>query len=186
MAVQAKALVEDDPIEPLILSGEHREAIAECARKHGGALGRLCMAMLGSQAEAEEAMQDTLLAAHDAMAGWRREGTIRAWLFGIARHVCARRLERRTTEERRLALVTHGEDETSAAPEALLDARRRAAAIREALGRLAPSERDTLLLRYQADLSYREIGQAMGIDEATARKRASRALARLREVMRDA
>ena len=183
MAVQANALAEVDPIEPLIQSGEHKEAVAECARRHGGALGRLCMAMLGSQAEAEEALQDTLLAAHDAMGGWRREGTIRAWLFGIARHVCARRLERRTTRERRLRLVEGGEADDGAQPDVLVDTRRRAASVRRALGQLAPSERDTLLLRYEADLSYREIGQALGIDEATARKRASRALARLREVM---
>jgi RNA polymerase sigma-70 factor (ECF subfamily) len=186
MAVHAKALAEVDPIEPLIQRGAHREAAGECARRHGGALGRLCMAMLGSQAEAEEALQDTLLAAHDAMGEWRGEGTVRAWLFGIARHVCARRLERRSTRERRLRLVGEGGgggDVGAELPDAIVDARRRAASIREALAKLAPSERETLLLRYEAELSYREIGQACGIDEATARKRASRALARLRSVI---
>ena len=183
MAVQAKALAEIDPIEPMIRSGDHREAAAECARRHGPALGRLCMAMLGSQAEAEEARQDTLLAAQDAMGGWRGEGTVKAWLFGIARHVCARRLERRTTRERRLRLVAGDEPRGGAQPDALLEARQGAAAIRAGLAELAPSERDALLLRYQAELSYFEIGQALGIDEATARKRASRALLRLREIM---
>ena len=104
-----------------------------------------------------------------------------AAIFGIARHVCARRVERRATRERRLRLVeTEG---TSAPPDQIVEARRRAASVREALERLSPTERETLLLRYEADLSFREIGLACGIDEATARKRASRALARLRSVL---
>jgi RNA polymerase sigma-70 factor (ECF subfamily) len=173
--------IELDPVQALIQSGAHREAAAECARRHGASLGRLCMAMLGSQAEAEEALQDTLLAAHDAMASFRGEGTVRAWLFGIARHVCARRVERRATRERRLRLVeTEG---NAALPDQIVEARRRAASVREALERLSPTERETLLLRFEAELSFREIAQACGIDEATARKRASRALARLRSVL---
>jgi RNA polymerase sigma-70 factor (ECF subfamily) len=170
-----------DPIAELIRRDERRDAIAECARRHGAALGRLCMALLGSQADAEEALQDTLVAAHDGLGSYRGEGTVRAWLCGIARHVCARRLERRARRERHLASLEVG----SPAPAAdeLLEARRLATSLRLALERLAPSERETLLLRYQADLSFRAIAQALGIDEATARKRASRALVRLRSVL---
>src|SRR5215207_489738 len=79
-----------DPIHDLIRGGDYRAAVGACAREHGPAVGRLCMAWLGSQAEAEEAAQETLLAAFDAMAAYRAEGTVRSWLFGIARRVCAR------------------------------------------------------------------------------------------------
>ena len=58
-----------DAIADAIARGDHRAALAECARSHGVALGRLCMAWLGSQAEADEATQETLLAAYDAMRG---------------------------------------------------------------------------------------------------------------------
>ena len=43
--------------------------------------------------------------------------------------------------------------------------------------------REALVLRYVADLSHREIALACNLDEPTARKRISRALARLRSVM---
>ena len=39
--------------------------------------------------------------------------------------------------------------------------------------------------RYEAGLSYREVGEACGVDEAAARKRVSRALARLREIVKE-
>src|SRR5690348_14882084 len=41
-----------DPIGKLIRQGSHRDAVAMCAREYGASLGRLCMALLGSQAEA--------------------------------------------------------------------------------------------------------------------------------------
>jgi RNA polymerase sigma-70 factor, ECF subfamily len=174
----------EDPVAAFIARGDHRAALGECARLHGASIGRLCMAWLGSQAEADEATQETLLAAHDAMAGFRGESTVRAWLYGIARHVCARRQETRQRREARLRLV-HSEVDSAPGAESLLAVRRRAERVRAALEELKPSERDALVLRYEADLSFREVAHACGIDEAAARKRVSRALERLRALLPD-
>src|SRR5262245_46828804 len=100
-AMQARALtpvvdeLRPDPIVALVQEGRHRDAIAACAREHGAVLGRLCMALLGSQADADEATQETLLRAHRALATYRGDGSLKAWLCGIARHVCAHVLESR-------------------------------------------------------------------------------------------
>ncbi|HTE51039.1 MAG TPA: RNA polymerase sigma factor [Kofleriaceae bacterium] len=178
-----------DPIAVLIEEGKHREAAGRCAGQHGAAIGRLCMALLGSQAEAEEAAQETLLAACSQMGAYRAEGTVRAWLFGIARRVCARRFENGARERRRLALVRDpsapwAEAADGDSPAASFATMRRARAVRAALAALRPSEREALILRYQAGLSFREIAAQSGIDEAAARKRASRGLAQLRRVLR--
>jgi len=188
MAVQAHVRVvgaEEQELERLVQAGDKRGAVGLCARLHGAGLGRLAMAMTGSQADADELVQETLLAAHDALASWRAEGTLRSWLFGIARRLCARRIETRVRQERRLHLVKAGTDDGAGAatPEAELHARRQAARVRTLLERLKPSDREALLLRYQSDLSYGEIAVACGIEEAAARKRASRGLDRLRELM---
>lgn len=185
MGAEAQATqVTIDPIAELISRGAHRDAVAACARVHGASLGRLCMAMLGNQAEAEETVQEALIASHEAMAAYRGEGTVRAWLCGIARKLCARRLETRVRREKRLRLV-HDAGVDAGMPDAVVEERRRARRVRAALEELKPTERDAVLLRYEAGLSYLEIAQACGIDEAAARKRASRALARLREVLGD-
>lgn len=184
MAAPAEALVGPaDPIAALIREGRHREAVAACAREHGMALGRLCMALLGNQAEAEETTQEVLLAAHGAFPSFRGDGTIHAFLFGIARHKCARKVETRVRRERRLRLV-HDDGVDAASPDQLVEAQRRAVRVREALEQLKPSERDAVVLRYQSGLAYREIAQACGIDEATARKRVSRALGRMRMTLK--
>ena len=168
------------PIVALVHEGRHRDAIAACAREHGVVLGRLCMALLGSQADADEATQETLLRAHRAMASYRAEGSIKAWLCGIARHVCAHMLETRR-RGREVAELVPVPDDSDGRNE--LHARQRARALRTALGQLKPSERDVLVLRFVADLNHREIALATNLDEATARKRLSRALARLRSVV---
>lgn len=170
-----------DPIRALIVERAYREATARAAREHGPAMGRLCMAMLGSQAEAEECVQEALLAAYDAMPDYRGEGTVRAWLFGIARRMCAKRLEVRGRRERRLRLVFDATAD-AARPDELVQAQREAARVREALEKLKPSERDALVMRYEGGLEYGEIALACGIDEAAARKRVSRGLQHLREL----
>ena len=168
-----------DRIEELVAEGNHRDAVALCVREHGPAVGRLCMALLGSQPDAEEVLQETMLAAYAQMASWRGEGTVRSWLFGIARRQCARRFERGARERRHLRVVP----ETAASPVVSIETLRRAEAVRAALGGLKPSEREALVLHYQGELSFREIAELCGIDEATARKRASRGLARLRKAL---
>ena len=183
MLAQAQVVAsESNPELQRLLEGQdYRGAIAICARTYGPALGRFCRSLLGSQSDAEEAVQETLLAAHAGLAGFRGDGSLKGWLFGIARRQCARVAERRKRAQH-LQLVAD-EHPSDGDTEQELAAARRASRVRAALARLKPSERDALLLRYQAGLSYREIGSACSIEEATARKRASRGLARLRQTL---
>jgi RNA polymerase sigma factor (sigma-70 family) len=55
--------------------------------------------------------------------------------------------------------------------------------VRAALDRLAGEEREVLVLRYLEQLSAREVGAVLGISEAAAKKRALRALQRLRDLL---
>jgi RNA polymerase sigma-70 factor (ECF subfamily) len=181
MLARAGRIVARDPIEELVAEGKHRDAVALCVREHGAAVGRLCMALLGSQPDAEEVLQETMLAAYAQMASWRGEGTVRAWLFGIARRQCARRWELGAREQRHHLRVVP--DAGGESPAISVEAMRRAQAVRGALAALKPSEREALVLHYQGELSFREIAELCGIDEAAARKRASRGLARLRKTL---
>src|SRR5690349_13292979 len=159
-----------DPIVALIHDQRHRDAVAACATTYGAVLGRLCMALLGSQADADEATQETLLRAHRAMASYRGEGSVKSWLCGIARHVCAHVLESRR-RGRDVAERTPLDDTEPTQPiDDALASRHRAHAIRRGLAALRPSEREALVLRYVADLGHREIATTLQIDEAAARK----------------
>jgi RNA polymerase sigma-70 factor (ECF subfamily) len=165
-------------IEALIAAGNYREALERCARAYAASIGRLCMAFTGSQADSEELVHETLLAAYDAFPTYRAEGSVRAFLFGIARRICGRFAETQARQKARLRLV-HDTSRGADAGELALE-KERATRARDALSKLKPSEREALVLRYDAGLGFREVALACGIDEAAARKRVSRALAKLR------
>ena len=159
--------------------GDIKAALGLCVKRHGEAVGRLCMALLGSQADAEDVLQETLLDGYRGLKGWRGEGTVRSWLFGIARRKCAREMERGLRRRSKLRLVGEEPGSSRGAEQALAQ-KRKAEQARAALGELRPSEREALVLRFAGELSFREVAEACGIDEAAARKRVSRGLAALR------
>lgn len=170
---------EDVELAALFLAGERQHAVAMMARIYGRAVGRLCFVLLGSQSEADESAQETMLAAFHAASSYRAEGSVRAWILGIARRVCAQKILVRARQARRRALLV---DEASPAdPSELHDAVESEASLRAALDTLTPGDREILALRFEAEQSFREIGDALGVDEAAARKRVGRALSKLRE-----
>lgn len=174
---------EDDDVTAAIAAGDYRGAVALCARRHGPALGRLCMAMVGSQSEAEDLAQDTLIAAHDSFPTYEGKGSLRSWLFSIARRRCARHLEKMSRRDSRLRLVYDADRDAST--EEMAQLRQQATRARAALAEIRPSEREAVLLRFESELSFREVGLACGIEEAAARKRVSRAMAKLRDALSD-
>jgi len=176
----------DKEVLQAIAGGEHRKALALCVRLHGASVGRLCMALVGTQAEAQELAQETFISAHDAFVSYRGEGTVRAFLFGIARRVCSRHVETRARRESKLRLV-HGSDQIEMRDASdIMAQRQRSELARRALEELRPSERDAVVLRFDSELSFREVAEVCGVDEATARKRVSRALSHLRQTLGEA
>jgi len=112
------------------------------------------------------------LAGHETLAGWLHRSAI------LESKACFRaEMRRRRREEVAAALAEtklHGRDPSEdLAP--LLD---------EALLQLRETDRLALVLRFLEERSLREVGTALGIDEDAARKRISRALARVTEFFR--
>ena len=98
----------------------------------------------------------------------------RAWVFRIARNLALN--YRRDTSRR---------PETEALSDAARPpAQESAAAMREALDRLAPLDRDVFLLREVAGLSYDEIAASCEISHGAVRTRLHRARQQLREQLR--
>ena len=63
--------------------------------RHRGELHALCYRMLGSVQDAEDAVQESLLAAWRGLAGFEGRSSLRTWLYRIATNVCLRLSARR-------------------------------------------------------------------------------------------
>ena len=171
----------DARIGRAIAHRRYERALELLVRSYGQAIGRLCRAMVGEPAEAEELTQEVLLAAHEAMPTFAARSTVRTWLYAIARRGCSRHLR---LKRRRAELLGSRPPQAPADPPDPLHqviARRDGLRLRQAIDELGAGERDVLLLRFCAGLSFREVAEACGIREEAARQRACSALRRLRE-----
>ena len=103
-----------------------------------------------------------------------------AWVFGIARHELSGYFRRGAVERRALAKlgleVPALIDADYERVEELADLRGQRAALGEALATLTVEHREALRLRVVHERPYPEIARTLGITEATARARVSRAL----------
>lgn len=104
-------------------------------------------------------------------------GDVRPWLLGIATNLVQ---GHRRAEARRLRAYAREAGTTPPPPSALdvsarLDAAGEARRAAEAIARLAPRDRDALLLVAWADLTYEEAATALGVPVGTVRSRLNRA-----------
>jgi RNA polymerase sigma-70 factor, ECF subfamily len=107
-----------------------------------------------------------------------RRGSARAWLFGIARNAALDELRRR----RRQAPLNEEPADAAAPPGA--DGVERVElrlALRLAMDRLDPRERELVALKFFAGLSNAEIARVLGISESNAGTRLHRVVSKLRE-----
>src|SRR6516162_6877662 len=92
--------------DSLLVTSADTELLLAAQNGDGDAFGRLvdplqrelkahCYRMLGSSADAEDALQETLLRAWRALPGFEGRSSVRSWLYKIATNVCLREAERR-------------------------------------------------------------------------------------------
>jgi RNA polymerase sigma-70 factor (ECF subfamily) len=129
----------------------------------------------GSVHSAEDLLQETFLRLMRQVDRCRLAASPKGYLFGIARHVSA--------DTWRRAKALPSEDEVVDSIEAPQSDQRLIEA-REIITALPPLQREILDLRFQHDLSYAEIAEALGIPIGTVRSRLHGALEILRERMK--
>lgn len=132
--------------------------------------------------EAEDAVSETMTRAVRNIATFRWQGVdFSGWLFGIHRHVVA---DAQRVRCRRPA--THAPDRDEHQPLEAVVRDDEHTMVRRMFQRLNPKEQELLHLRVIAGLSVEEVATILGKRPGAVRVAQSRALARLRTLMREA
>jgi RNA polymerase sigma-70 factor, ECF subfamily len=134
------------------------------------AIYRLALSVLDDPSEADEAAQDTFVAAFDALDSYRGDSSFRTWLYAIALNHCRMRLRRRGARERMsqaLQTLFRLRGEADPHPEAAAIQNEADAAVWRAIAALDEKYRLPLVLRYYHDLPIADIAELLRTSERT-------------------
>jgi len=140
---------------------------------------RLAAVMLDDRSAAEDAVQEALFRAWRKIDRFRYGDDIKPWLLSLVANQCREMRRGRwwsVSKVAELPAPATGDD----ADRVLVDRQ-----LRQSLLTLGHDDRLVLVLRYYFDLSFDEIARTVNLTPAAARKRAGRALRRLRVELED-
>jgi RNA polymerase sigma-70 factor (ECF subfamily) len=165
-----------------VLAGDSR-AYALLVVRYRDQFARYAVRMLGSQEDAEEALQDAFVRAYRSLARCDDPERFGPWLFRILANRCRTAGTRRGRRDR-----TFVRDEL-----AILDASEEHPAernawreeIHRALMRLDDDHREAFLLKHVEELGYDEISELTGIGVSALKMRVKRACERLRVLLQE-
>jgi RNA polymerase sigma-70 factor (ECF subfamily) len=176
-----------DADQRLMRSFAARDASAADAlyRRFAGRIYGLGIVMLGSDAAAQDLVQDTFVKLWRSAERYdRSRGALDTWVLLIARSLAIDAIRRRVLESRTLERVEKPpEADTRPGPDeraAVTDLTERA---QQAMAQLPPEQRAALELAYLGGKTSAEISDLEGIPIGTAKTRIRAALLRLREAM---
>lgn len=166
--VEAQAVV-------ALSQGAHDRALSILMDAYGDELFRYCRRMVG-ESEAEDVHQMSFVHAYESFPRFRQQSSLRAWLYGIARHRCLDSLRRARRHGHvpdvvpEVEALDAGQDQRLATLQVL----------ERCLQKLKPKAREVVILRYTMELSFPEMAEICQEDAATLQMRLARVLPVLR------
>ena len=147
--------------------------------RHAPDVYRFALYLSGDAALADDITQEAFVRAW-VMPGEVRGGTVKAYLFMIARNLYRAELQRAA---RRVALVD-GLPDRQPGPDAVANGRQELAAVLHALQTLPEVDRAALLMHAQDEMPYAEIAETLGISVVAAKVKVHRARIKLKKLLK--
>ena len=167
----------DGEMVAAIVSGDPA-ALAATYDHYAPALYGYCRSLLSDPAEAADAVQDTFVAVWQKPRGFRGDGDVAAWLWGIA---IRRLVSRLRTRSGVAAVFEHAEAAPAAEDQVLLSVEY--GDIGQALARLSPEMRAVIQAVVLDGLSAKEAAQLLHVPVSSVKTRLYRAKAHLRAAL---
>jgi RNA polymerase sigma-70 factor (ECF subfamily) len=164
-----------------------RKALERFLAQHQRGVFRFGMKMCGTEEDAKDVLQETLIAAARTLPEFRGASSVSTWLYTIARSFCLKkrrmskfapeRVESLELEEKQAARVP----DPRRSPEEDAAGRQLGAVLETAIGELDPMYREVLVLRDVEGLSANEVAEVMGLTVQAVKTRLHRARLAVRD-----
>lgn len=158
-------------------------AIRTIYEAHRDRVWTILLYMLGDRLLAQDVLQAVFFKVFRGLSGFRFQSSLPTWIHRIAHNECLNAGRRRPAPVLPLEVIVGRRDEidprdTAGESDARLE---REQILKQAIMRLSPKMREVIVLKYVEDMSYEEIGRALGCASGTVASRLSRALSELGE-----
>jgi RNA polymerase sigma-70 factor, ECF subfamily len=164
-----------------VLEGD-TEAFAGLVARHRARGARVAAAMLGSGADAEEALQDAFVRSYRSLRSCREPDRFGAWFLRILVNRCR---TRGAVRRARAGVFVRDEaalERAAARPDGDVEWREE---IDRALARLDPLQREAFVLKHVEGLEYDEMARLTGARVPALKMRVKRACDRLRVLLQE-
>ena len=156
---------------------------AAFARYQSELLGTLFYTV-GNVEDARDALQEAFVKCWRHRAKVSEVENLKAWIFRIALNT-GRDMRSSAWQRRRKSLDGHENmiETTQTGPQQAIAANEELSQLREALAELRSEEQEVFLLRQNGEMTYDEIGDALGLPTGTVKTRMRLALTKLRKAV---
>src|SRR5436305_9646013 len=161
----SRRLLTDSRLARLAAHGDTAAFEAIFARHHQDVY-RYCRAIVGSEQDAEDALQSTMAAALRSLPGETRELALNPWLFRVAHNESISILRRREAPVAEIDAI----DRAVEGVDVEVESRSRLRQLVTDLQALPERQRSALVMRELSGLDYEQIGAALDVSGAAARQ----------------
>lgn len=163
-----------------VIAGD-RDAFALLVERHSRSVFRLAYRITGSEADAEEVVQETFLRAFRQIHRYESRASFSTWISTIAANHALDVLRKRE----RFVATEEEIEKTDAAPgpARLAESGRIAEVIETAMNQLSLQERTAFALRHYEGMPIEAIARQLGLSENATKQSVFRAVAKLRRVL---
>lgn len=147
------------------------DAFEALVRRHHAAVYRVALRMLGSETDAQDAVQETFVRAWRGLGRFRGDSVLSTWLYRIVTRRCLDMIaSRRPSTE-----LQETERDAGVDVPASVEHRERLWAVTRAIARLPVEQRTALVLREFEGLSYEQVAEVLNTSVPAIKGRIHRA-----------
>ena len=167
------------------IAGGEKAAMHVLYARHNVRVYRFILRIVGDTSVAEDLVSQVFLDVWRTAGQFEGRSQVSTWMLAIARFKALTALRNRRHEdidqEEVLQIADAGDT-----PETAMDRSQTALTLREAISQLSPAHREIIDLVYYHEKSVEEVGQIIGIPQATVKTRMFYARKHLAELLREA
>ncbi len=180
---KTSTVLSDEELIQLIVNEKNTELFAMIYDRYAEVVYNKCLSFSKSKEEAEDLTHDIFVLLYAKLRTFKHQSKFSTWLYSFVYNFCVNYVNRTLKKKKEKFVNTddiqqYAKDEISDDEILKLEKEQ----LSEALGKLDPKDRMILLMKYQDDMSIKDIMEHLEVGKSAAKMRVNRAKKKLMQV----